>query len=325
MKKPVFNYIITIHNKEDLLQKVLTGVVKCCGPNSVVYPVLDGCTDASEAITDEIIRDNPNVPIHKLYENNVHEILSINAALKVADQSKPGYNIILQDDVILADETLEEQVQKLYGATNGSLGYVSFRMGADLAADRLTRGNTFAFDNYVENAYGPGLIKNDPLLPGQFAFRQIAIKSPVCIPTAVINRFGLLDEKLVPCCHDDVEYCLRMLGHGYQNGVYGLKLFSDVDWGTTRRKPDPKFREIIYRNTNYVADKYRHQIPQLRNTRASPERLTIGNVIGKERLNEALGQHRINRKKMEHYQLSQSNFFQKFKLYLHKLWPFKTQ
>ena len=51
-----FNYIITIHNKEHLIRKVLNGVKNSMTENSVIYPVLDGCTDNTEHVIDEFQR-----------------------------------------------------------------------------------------------------------------------------------------------------------------------------------------------------------------------------------------------------------------------------
>ncbi|MGN6195289.1 MAG: hypothetical protein ACTHOB_10145, partial [Ginsengibacter sp.] len=82
---PIFNYIITIHNKEDLIEDVLNSVIKCCNANSFIYPVLDGCTDKSEEIVDQIIRENRNISINKIKVNDVHEIMSINEALKLSN------------------------------------------------------------------------------------------------------------------------------------------------------------------------------------------------------------------------------------------------
>ncbi len=47
-----FNYIVTIHNKEDLIEQVVNGILIAAGENSHIYLVLDGCTDGTEAVID---------------------------------------------------------------------------------------------------------------------------------------------------------------------------------------------------------------------------------------------------------------------------------
>ena len=113
-KNAFFNYIITIHNKQELIKEVILGVINCAGPESYIYPVLDGCTDQSEAVIDDIIKAYPSVKIVKLHAGDIHELKSINIALNHASQHGEGYNIILQDDVILKDRDLEKKCSYLY-------------------------------------------------------------------------------------------------------------------------------------------------------------------------------------------------------------------
>src|SRR4051812_23970551 len=110
MRMTRFNYIVTIHNKEDLIEKVVTGILICAGGNSHIYLVLDGCTDGTERVVDQLIEDTVGLPITKLRAPDVHEILSLNIALRQVPQSGEGYNILVQDDVIIADRNFEAKV-----------------------------------------------------------------------------------------------------------------------------------------------------------------------------------------------------------------------
>ncbi len=260
---PRFNYIITIYNKEDLIRDVLMSILVCCRDNSHIYPVLDGCTDGTEAIVDDIIKTFSQVPITKVYTPDVHEILSINAGLKAADQMGDGYNIILQDDVMLHDFRLQEKITQLYEWSAAKLGFVSFRHGANLASDVLTNDSVQPFANYVENAYGHGIPTATVLLPGQLAYRTIAIKSPVCIPFELTRTVGLLEAQLAPYMCDDFEYSIRAAQAGYHNAVFGIRYQSDVDWGTTRKKPDSRLQELEKRNLQFIREWHREAIAQI--------------------------------------------------------------
>jgi glycosyltransferase involved in cell wall biosynthesis len=260
---PRFNYIITIHNKEDLIREVLTSVLICCRDNSHVYPVLDGCTDGTEAIVDELIQTFSQVPITKVHMPDVHEIRSINAGLQAADQNGEGYNIILQDDVLLHDFLLEAKIARLYEWAGDQLGFVSFRHGANLAADVLASESVQPFVSYVENAYGHGIPDANVLLPGQLAYRTIAIKSPVCIPTKLIHSVGLLEDRLAPYMCDDFDYSIRCAQAGYKNAAFGIRFQSDVDWGTTRKKPDSRLQELEKRNLGWIKQWHREPIAQI--------------------------------------------------------------
>jgi len=237
---PRFNYIITIHNKAGLIEQVLMCVLMCSREHSHIYPVLDGCTDRTEEIIDGIINANAGVPITKVNTPDVHEIRAANAGLAAADQEGDGYNIILQDDVLLAEFHLERKVNDLYHWVGPRLGFVSFRLGANFAKDAAVSDAAVPFVDLVENAYGHGLANAEVLLPGQFAYRSTCMKSPVCIPFTLVRNLGVLEEKLAPYMHDDTEYSIRCSKAGYMNGVLGIRFHSDVRWGTTRTKKKAK-------------------------------------------------------------------------------------
>jgi GT2 family glycosyltransferase len=313
---PIFNYIITIHNKEDLIEDVLNSVIKCCNANSFIYPVLDGCTDKSEEIIDQIIRENRNISINKIKVNDVHEIMSINEALKLSNQSVEGYNIILQDDVILMDFLIEKKIIYLYEKMGDKLGYLSFRMGGNIKDDVLESNDGSPFKDYIENAFGHGSEKSKILLPGQFAFRSIVIKSPVCIPTWIIKQFGLLDETLSPCFHDDTEYCLRLIKNGYKNGVFAIEYLSNLEWGGTRRKPNQGFYKNIKINMDYLRKKYYNEILKIISSPQEKEKVNIEEFVNLQMNRKALQQYKLNKRKRKKFQLKGLSVPEKFKYYI---------
>ena len=64
---------------------------------------------------------------------------------------------------------------------------------------------------------------------GHVAFREIAIKSPICIPSYVINQVGLPEEVYAPW--DDIAYCYKISLAGFRNAIYALPFQSEVQWG----------------------------------------------------------------------------------------------
>lgn len=260
---PRFNYIITIHNKEDLIEEVLVRVLMCCRDRSHVYPVIDGCTDRTEEIIDRVAGSLYGAPITKVHTPNVHELLSINAGLRAANQEGDGYNIILQDDVLLGDLMLESKVAALYEWAGPTLGYVSFRLGANFAPDAATSDEPVPYVDYVESACGHGIDGADVLLPGHFAYRSVSIKSPVCIPFRVVRSVGTFEEKLAPYGHDDLEYSIRQAQHGLRCGVFCVAFKSDVKWGGTRTTPHPELTRIIRRNMGWIRQSWGPELAAL--------------------------------------------------------------
>ncbi|HCT84080.1 MAG TPA: hypothetical protein DF296_02655 [Candidatus Margulisbacteria bacterium] len=255
-----FNYIITIHNKENILERTLAGVEDCAGDNSVIYPVLDGCTDRSAEIVEQFTKRTKNKVI--ITETaDLHEIRSINAALrKITD----GYTICLQDDVILKEPNLESKVINLYNKLGSDLGVISFCRAADIRKTPILRQiRRSGLVPLIEECNLVQVI-NDSCLGGikipyeQFEYKMVAIKSPVCIPETLLKRIGLLDENLAPYGYDDHEYCMRALQFGFKNGLYPLHFDSELEWGGTRNDKDfsQKTKKIHLRNHRYIWKKH---------------------------------------------------------------------
>ena len=263
MTEPFFNYIITIHNKEDLIHDVLLSTLLCCGPRSRVFAVLDGCTDGTERILDEFSHLYEGVPLTKVYTADVHELLSINAGLRAAPQQGDGYNIILQDDVILADLNLESRIRQLYAWGGDTLGYVSFRLGANLESDAFKGRNPIPLTDYTESAYGHALPEAEVLLPGRFAYRSVPIKSPVCLPFKLVREVGLMNEDLAPYAHDDTDLAIRLISRGYANGVFPIRFYSDVKWGGTRVTAHSNIPKIQARNMNLIREQHRPELQRI--------------------------------------------------------------
>ncbi len=258
---PRFNYIVTIHDKEDLIDRVINGILIAAGPNSHIYLVLDGCTDGTEAVIDKLMLDWMGLPITKLFAPDVHEIRSINIALRAASQEGDGFNILVQDDVILREREFEKKVTAVYEYFKGNVGVLSFRHGANVGLDPEI-GEITDID-ITESIFGHGLV-DDPLPPGHAVKRMVCLRSPQCISFETVRRIGFLDEKYAPYMYDDHDYGLRCLAQGLENVVYALKTLSRVEWGGMRRSPQPGAVRIMKRNRRYVYEDHAEFIRSLR-------------------------------------------------------------
>jgi glycosyltransferase involved in cell wall biosynthesis len=275
MKNFRFNYIITIHNKQDLIAQVLEGLLACKRENSFIYPVLDGCTDNTEKVIDEIIEKNPQASIIKVYTPDVHELLSINAGLKAADQSQIGCNIILQDDVIIKEKDFESLVYKVYehfGYEN--IGYLSFRHGVNMyMKDRpefseifRQRSEILEERDIIESAYGTGMSPL-PLKPHMLVERMVSVGSPQCLSCHVVNTIGMMDEKMAPVSYSCHDISLRCLEAGKKNLIFAVNFESEVEWGGTRTNPNPKHAQIMVRNQHYLYKKYSNFLEKFRKSK----------------------------------------------------------
>ncbi len=255
-----FNYIITIHNKENLIRDVLTSVINCMGKNSYIYAVLDGCTDNTEKIMDSVA-NQMNIFIHKLYAPDVHEIRSINIGLKVASQEDPGFNIILQDDVILRDNNFEDKIKLFYEIIGyENVGMLSFRHGTNLIINEIQK--EILECDLIASEFSSGKYL-DILKEGQFAKRVVAVRSPECISTYTVKKVGLMDEDLAPYTYDNHDYSLRCIKNNLSNFILSIKFESEEKWGGMRENPHPEAFKIMQRNRRILYKKHNKFIKKI--------------------------------------------------------------
>lgn len=263
-------YIVTVHNKEDLIVSVLDGIMNSTRNSEYhtkIICVIDGCTDNSYQYVEEFMNKLTNgYSLHIIVENDIHELLSINSALRFIETlntTSDDLVFFLQDDVILNDENLNEMIQYLYD-TNDRLGYISFRCGLSTSLD--TNG-ILCEHSFVESEHGHWKQLNLnhflELKDREFGFVEIAIKSPTCIKMSVLSDVGVFDENLQPFGHDDLDLCIRLNKLGYKNAVFGVRFESKLDWGGTREQKNQskeyhkRYNEIVFRNKLYLTNKHR--------------------------------------------------------------------
>jgi len=166
-------------------------------------------------------------------------------------QAQPGYCVLLQDDVILEEESLEERVRELCGKHGHKLGYISFRLAANAhqaslylrlrasLSPRMGLGWS-ALRPYIKEydmAGGPQELLNVKKVPFYvFHERMIGIKSPVCLTPELRAVAPFLDEDFAPCGGmDDFELSLRALRAGLTNGLFAIPFTSKLEWGTSHK------------------------------------------------------------------------------------------
>ena len=252
-----FNWIVTAHNSEALIERVLNGIDKCAVGDSDIIVVADGCTDRTKELVEQWSRTHGFV-LRIVETPDVHELLSINVGLIHADQSGDGYNVILQDDVILQDPDLEQHIEQLY-STIPDLGYVSLRLGFNLGSPHLTAAGYFEQVDEIESAYGAGVC-GDYLMPGMFAYRTVPIKSPVVMPCKLVREIRILDPELAPYGYDDLDYAIRSMQAGYRNGVFSVPFISELEWGGTRKPGHPDVQPVVRRNAKHLAHKWYREL-----------------------------------------------------------------
>lgn len=275
--KNKFNYIVPIFNKEDVLPKTLEGIEKCTSNESKIILVVDGCTDSSESIVDNFIK-NSSHPTAKLVLPNVHMLLSVNAGI---EEVTSGFTVIMQDDIVLQDVHTEEKIVELYQREGDNLGVISFRYGANLRPTSFLQ--TLRVNKNVEwqekniykkfKSYFNQMIETFDVIQSPddnaeypkaeyetYYNRMCAINGPNVIPWNLLRKIGKLDENIAPYGYDDPEYCLRSFKAGFKNGLFAIKYLSEEGWSGSSRSPEFKknAQRIITKSRIYVYDKHKN-------------------------------------------------------------------
>lgn len=288
--KPQFTYIIPVFNKQDIIGKTVAAVFQCSSANSEVIVVIDGCTDKTEAVVDGEAA-KANRIIKKIHMPDVHMLLSVNAALRVA---KGDYIVVMQDDIVLREPSFETKIVDVYKRLGPRLGVISLRLGANVSVDPSWRRVLCPWRKpliyEMDYIQGESDTQNYTKAPYEkFVPRMAAINGPNIIPRTVLNAVGILDEKLAPYGYDDPEYCLRAISKGFVNGLFPLRYESREEWGGTRRskKFKAEVAAIHLRNRRYIFQKHSKQIRQLWRTgalnRSSSEQVAIDHCINTDK------------------------------------------
>ncbi|CAH0354100.1 glycosyltransferase [Aquabacterium sp. CECT 9606] len=262
----VFNYIVPIFNKEDVLPMTLNGIDVCASREARIYTVIDGCTDGSERVVDEFMNRTGRHVI-KIHMPDVHMLRSVNSALKMI---KDGFSVVMQDDIILKDRDFEQKILDLYSNMGDRLGVISLRLAANIELTPvLKRLSMRSLHPMIrETGYIMSEDDNQSYSTGQyekFYPRMGAINGPNIIPWRVLEKVGILDEALAPYGYDDADYGLRAMKAGFINGMFPLKFQSDLAWGGTRRSKKfmREVRRIHARNRKYIWGKHADYIQWL--------------------------------------------------------------
>ena len=259
--------IIPTHNKELLIEQVFDGIAANLS-NELNYKIIfivDGCVDKTEIILHEYTnKHNLNDNVIMLFAPDIHEIKSLNLGLEyILDNFHPNDDDLVftvQDDCVIQEPNFDLKFLDLFYQQT-DLGYITWRLGCNLHS----YGGKLIESNFVESEFGHwSTAKIGPKLTqikrGTFAHTEAVIRSPTCVLWKRYKEVGFYNEDLAPCGFDCHDMSIRMNIAGYRNGIFALKYQSDVDWGSTREKPQTKvnsnIRQIFDRNNQHVAKTY---------------------------------------------------------------------
>ena len=226
--------VLTVHNKEKLIKKVLKNIVKHTKQPYELIVVLDGCEDNSELIVRKFLNKSANKKIqHKiLYADNVFETKANNIGLK---ECSGDYISIIQDDMLIKESEWNynlikpfqkyEDVFSVTALTSHNIGFIP------------PEGNQIEGQYYMLNfpdAIGKNNIKQ-PIPRDEFHIRLTSNRGPLMITHDYLEKLNYLDEAYSPQSWDEHDLNLRARSkYGMVTGFYPINWYSELSWGSTR-------------------------------------------------------------------------------------------
>lgn len=253
--------ILTIHNKEWLVQQVLDGITKNTRGKYELIVVLDGCTDKSfDIVEDYFYGKDHNVIIATTPD--VYETKANNVGLKSASGE---YVIIVQDDMIIKEPGWNLRIQKPFDVF-GDVFAVTSRTAHNWIFNPNTQHLTM--DEDLDNCWCDVCIHTDHAnrenTPRDiFAVRSSVNRGPLMIDHEDLKKMNYLDEEFAPLDMDDHDLMYRMHKElGKVCGCYWIDYESRDEWGGTRvsGSPAPWLLKANHKNTKLFYNRHKDLI-----------------------------------------------------------------
>lgn len=246
----MISIVLTVHNQEAIIQKVLNGIWRNSSPLvKEIIIVLDGCTDQSEGLVMEYLLNHPGPATRILYADDVYETKANNIGLKMAGEP---YVMIIQDDIVIEEMSYDTRLMvPMYGE-------VFAVSGRDAHDNIITNGLLYHINQAGADFNTPRDI---------FAIRDSCNRGPLLLRNDVLESLGYLDETYAPLFLDDHDLCHRAYREGgWLAGAYWVKFRSDRAWGGTRKGKVAFFDEAWNKNAQIFIERHREALEGAKHT-----------------------------------------------------------
>jgi hypothetical protein len=240
----MISIVLTVHNKDFLISTVCKSIIDNISEmTNQIIVVFDGCTDDSESNTKMVLNQMKNIKIQYVYTDNVFETKANNAGLRLVEND---YVIIIQDDQIINEKHFDLRMLKPFKTFNDIFAVTSF-----IAHNNIFNSNTKEI-NYIDMAH-----KNNSSRDIFYA-REYGNRGPLMYDYNDVIKLNFLDEYFYPQCYDDMDISMRAFKElNKVSGLYWIDYISNIDWGTTRSKPNPILDDIFVINGAKILEKHK--------------------------------------------------------------------
>ena len=252
----MISIVLTVHNKDSLVEKVLSSITTNSHAMSELIVVLDGCTDKSAQVVERFFTNN-KVNHKIIVTNDVFETKANNEGLKNVTND---YSIILQDDMVVDEMGWDKRL-------------ISPLLAFD---DIFAVGAKNAHNNYLTGAdlnSGKDLIKHGEMTNAQvddrknLRIRNSINRGPIAFKQSSIEQLNFFDEEYSPYTWDDHDLCYRaFLQKSWKCGSFPVKVISKKEWGTTRNKNFDTWKKANLKNQKTFCQRYFDVLSKQSNT-----------------------------------------------------------
>ncbi len=217
--------VISVHNQEQLIQRVLVGIFNSTTTPFNLILVFDGCTDKSLDVSQQFLKNTKSSFLKNLAittADNVYETKANNIGFRL---SREKYLITLQDDVVIEEKGWERR-----------LTYPLRAFDDIFAVTSRVALNMRYFDDKILPRYVNCAGREFLSLPrNTFAIRNTLNRGPIAFRVDILKQLGYLDEIFAPGQFDEADLVLRAQEqHQMKCGAFSVDYQSDLNWGKTR-------------------------------------------------------------------------------------------
>lgn len=254
--------ILTVHNKEFLINDVLNGIKSKTTGNYELIIVIDGCTDNTLQIVENFQKENLQIKTVITQTPDVFETKANNAGLKLVNSE---IAIIIQDDMVIKEDGWNDRLTKPFREFDDVFGVTAqcshnWEFNPNSKHIHTNVNNNYEWSdilNHVDHANKSTIDRNT------FAIRQCVNRGPLALNYEDLSSLNFFDEQFAPQDMDDHDLCFRMQEKiGKVVGCYWIDYECKPNWGGTRvnGKTAPWVLEANQKNTRIVVSRHRDKI-----------------------------------------------------------------
>lgn len=210
--------ILTVHNKEKTIIRILDKLIKNTSKNSVkLIIILDGCTDRTAKKIKKFFELNKTmVELEIISTNDIWETRANNIGLK---KVKTEFATIVQDDMLILQKNWDKKLLKnffkyeIFAVSGRAAHNFSFNKNNFEIIDVF--GREYPFSN--NNIFGRIIGKLTAILKPYWLYKYLNFSSlrlvvnrgPLMLEMSKLKQLNFFDEEFAPFELDDVDLCCR--------------------------------------------------------------------------------------------------------------------